>query len=85
MPCVESVGESHFQLVCTDGAKKVDEIEASVEDDIPLELEIGMHNYWSATVEPNSEPCQFKLDSGAEVSIISDTDPILKKIQLTPT
>ena len=83
--CRKCGRKGHFQLVCRDGAKKVDEIEGSEEDVISFLGEIGRHNYWSATVNVDGEPCQFKLDSGAEVSIISDTNLILKKIRLTPT
>ena len=40
--------------------------------------------YSSAKVIVDGELCEFKLDSGAEVTVISDRDLILKTLKFSP-
>lgn len=70
-------------------AKRVQEIEHDEdwdEVDVPFLGEVTNNKeYWSAVVTLDGHPCEFKLDTGAEVTILSDKDWSLKKHKLTLT
>ena len=83
----------HFRVVCRKSKyNKVQEMqqedsekERSSEDTAAFWSEISDSKpYWSAKVSVDGEVCEFKLDSGAEVTAISDKDPILKTLKFSP-
>ena len=41
-------------------------------------------NFWSSDVNVNSNSCEFKLDSGSKVTVVSDHTPWLKGLKLDP-
>ena len=78
----------HYRAVCR-MAKTVQEVEYDEEwdeVDVPFLGEVTNNKeYWSAVVTLDGHPCEFKLDTGAEVTILSDKDWSLKKHKLTLT
>ena len=89
----------HFQSVCRSGKPppskqgKVHEVDGaggyddSFLDEIPFLGEVGETDkrYWSADVQVNGNETHFKLDTGAAVSVLSDSTPWLDRSILQPT
>ena len=48
--------------------------------------EVSSHqeDFWSSDVNVNSNSCEFKLDSGSKVTVVSDHTPWLKRLKLDP-
>lgn len=67
---------------------KVREVDFSDDDDVKIpflgEVDDKEDQYWSAEIRVNGRKTHFKLDSGAAVTILSDSTPWLKKQKLLP-
>ena len=66
--------KGHFQRFCrTKG--KVDEVEVSEEDELFLgEISSNANQAWKSIIKLNNKSLLFKLDSGADVCVISEKD-----------
>ena len=42
-------------------------------------------NYWQTAVHVNKQKCKFKLDTGAEVTVLAQDEPALRKMTLEKT
>ena len=84
-PLATSVGkQGHFKSVCRSSApvRGVQADKSSSDDDISLGVvtseDSASHNPWSVTLQLNSVPVKFHIDTGAEVTVISES--IYKKV-----
>ena len=86
--CHKCGGYGHFRCACTNPKKKPDkkvhEVEAE-EEARPFLGEIcGQRDFWAVQVEVNGFLTDFKLDTGAAVTIVSDSVPWLEGQELKP-
>ncbi|XP_033639876.1 uncharacterized protein K02A2.6-like [Asterias rubens] len=82
----------HFKSACLSGnaskrnTTKVHEVQDFFDDDLPFLGEVTSNSdYWSAFITVDGNRTCFKLDTGATVSVISDTEPWLANVQLQET
>ena len=80
--CNRCQKKGHFTVVCRGSkTKRVQEIGEDLE--VPFLGEMnGQGDYWSALIIVNGFPTEFKLDTGASVSVLSDQTPFLKTCEL---
>ena len=82
----------HFQSVCRNkesakGKARVSEVDAFYDIEVPFlgEIRENKQTYWSAAVFVDGNETHFKLDTGAAVTVLSDSTPWLNKNILQPT
>ena len=83
----------HFRLVCRSvkpneksDAKHVHKVDAQNIEDVFLgEVRNNSDNSWSVNLTVDSYKVNFKLDTGAAVSVLSDTEPLLHRYTLCDT
>ena len=81
----------HYAVVCGSkgGTKgKVREIAQDAQgsgEEFLGTLTADKKNHWKAVVKVNDEKCVFKLDTGAEVTVLAQDEPALQKMTLEKT
>ena len=97
--CGKCGKKGHYQSVCLMAMSKVQEVYTQDYPDVPFLGEItsdpgpyletgeisGSGQFWTAVVTVNDNPTRFKLDSGAAVTVLSDTTPWLDVDKLLST
>ena len=85
--CNNCIG--HFRLVCRSvkpNEKSVHKVDAQNIEDVFLgEVRNNSDNSWSVDLTVDSYKVNFKLDTGAAVSVLSDTEPLLHRYTLCDT
>ena len=74
--------KGHYAMLCR--GTKVNEVQKNGTDDFIFtgELQIGSVEGWKATVEVNGHDTHFKLDTGADGTVVSSSEPWLKGVKL---
>ncbi len=80
----------HYKVVCKSSYKSnVNEVDDLGDINIPFLGEVSdtrsEREYWSANVRVNTRNTKFKLDSGAEVTVLGEKLPWLSGIKLHET
>lgn len=84
--CHQCHKKGHFANVCL-SSKSVQELELTDDyTDTYMMGEVSSNGdrFWSCDVEVNKRPCEFKLDSGSKVTVISNQTPLVKGLKLDP-
>ena len=89
--CRKCGKKGHYQVVCRSAqsirliaADQEEVFIASIDEQVPM-VDAG-ENPWVVTISINGSPVEFKIDTGADVSVISDTTykALAKKTPLKP-
>ena len=78
--------KGHFATVCQ-SSKCVNAVDKDDCFDSYYTMgEVSSHreDFWSSDVNVNNNSCEFKLDSGSKVTVVSDHTPWLKGLKLDP-
>ena len=83
--CRKCRKKGHYAKMCR--SKQVSEVNEESSDDFLFtgELQVGSVEGWRADIEVNGHSSRFKLDTGADGTVVSDKEPWLRNITLKPT